>query len=206
MTAQTALLTRQFRLAVIAALSGPEFLGVSIQSPGDISTPLSKLPAILIRAVNESKDSLDVARPEFNASPIVELDVRISASTSEAAQDALEAILFNVQQSLFTNQALTAMGQAVFASRSDDYSAEGATHLGVSKLVVTFKAFEYFEPDTALIAVPLTSMGIHVDSLGTFDPAGTYSNPAFPASVTAAPRTSGPDGRDEGALDITLPQ
>ncbi|MDB5822175.1 MAG: hypothetical protein JWR21_879 [Herminiimonas sp.] len=206
MTAQTALLTRQFRLAVIASLSGPEFLGVNIYSPGDWSTPSTKLPAILVRATSEGKDSVNVGRSEFNTGQIVELDLRVSEPTGEDAQDALEAILFNVQQSIFTNQALAAMGQILSVQRADDYTAEGAGHIGASKMAVTFKAFEYFDSDTDEIAVPLTSMGIHVDSLGTFDAAGTYANPPFPASVTAAPRTSGPDGRDEGTLEITLPQ
>ena len=35
---------------------------------------------------------------------------------------------------------------------------------------------------------------------------GTYTGSPFPGSVTAAPRTTGPDGRDEGALQIDLPQ
>lgn len=57
-----------------------------------------------------------------------------------------------------------------------------------------------------IVAVPLDSIGLHVDTAQPFDPNGTYANPPFPASVHPAPRTSGPDGRDEGALNINLPQ
>lgn len=55
---------------------------------------------------------------------------------------------------------------------------------------------------------PITSVGIHADLGAPFDPNGTYtpSTDAPPYTPAPAPRTSGPDGRDEGALDITLPQ
>ena len=47
---------------------------------------------------------------------------------------------------------------------------------------------------------------IHLDTTTPFDASGTYPNPPFPDAVQPAPRTSGPDGRAEGGLDIQLPQ
>jgi hypothetical protein len=53
---------------------------------------------------------------------------------------------------------------------------------------------------------PLQTVDINVDTAAPFDPNGTYANPPFPSAVNPAPRTSGPDGRNEGALTISLPQ
>lgn len=63
-------------------------------------------------------------------------------------------------------------------------------------------------PVQAPATVPLDSIGIHLDLAAPFDPSGTYiPNADAPAyTPTTAPRTIGPDGRDEAALDITLPQ
>ena len=50
----------------------------------------------------------------------------------------------------------------------------------------------------------LAGLGIHVDLVSQFDAAGTYVGSLFPSSVAPAPRQSGPDGRDEGALNFNL--
>lgn len=45
--------------------------------------------------------------------------------------------------------------------------------------------------------VPLYEETVTADLTNVFDPLGTYSSPAFPSSVRAAPRVEGPDGRPE---------
>jgi hypothetical protein len=52
---------------------------------------------------------------------------------------------------------------------------------------------------------PLTTLDIHVDTVQPVDRFGTYPAPTAPPYTPApAPRTEGPDGRDEGALTIPL--
>lgn len=201
---------RQVRLAVLAALSGAS-LGATIQCPGDWETPPSKLPAILMRVSGDRKESIMRGPPEFTTTVTVEIEARVEAATAEAAQDALEALCYAIECAIFTNYALTSIIQQVASIDSViDITADGRRQLGGAMMTFAFELVEVFDPvlqsPVQPVAVPLTEVQLHNDMLGTFDPAGTYANPPFPASVTPAPRTTGPDGRDEGALDINLPQ
>ncbi|MDB5853289.1 MAG: hypothetical protein JWR22_1330 [Herminiimonas sp.] len=203
----TMLASRQVRLAVLAALTGSVFEGVDIRSPGAWTTPGSKLPAILLRSPRTRKMSINMGQPEFTSTVTIELEGRVSGSTEEATQDSLDALVYCIEQALLTNHDLIAMTQQVSSIDTVmDVSAEGDIYLGGMKMSMDFELCEMFDPFVNVQLTPFTSMGVHVDSIGTFDATGTYPNPAFPASVTAAPRTSGPDGRDEGTLEFTLPQ
>lgn len=71
-------------------------------------------------------------------------------------------------------------------------------------LDITVTEADGWSPDS----VALTSIGIHVDAENVYSPTGTFtpSPDAPPHTPTTSPRTSGPDGRDEAALDFELPQ
>ena len=58
--------------------------------------------------------------------------------------------------------------------------------------------FELYEPNAP---IDLQTITLNVDLQNIFDATGTYSNPPFPAAVVPAPRTTGPDGRDEGYVE-----
>ncbi|NNM64058.1 MAG: hypothetical protein HKL99_05520 [Burkholderiales bacterium] len=209
---------RQVRLAAVAALQA--IPGLFVQSPGDWNTPPSNLPAALLRVSAERKDSVVQQMPEFTTSVTLDIDLRVQAATAEAAQDALEALGYQVEQALFTNYSLVGMLQQISGVDVDvEISSEGREHLGGARLRVNCELFEAFDPSAVAPAltpwpvvppatVPLTSTGIHLDMDAPFDPSGTYtpSVDAPPYTPTPAPRTTGPDGRDEAALDITLPQ
>ncbi len=221
-TPQAMLVRRQVRLAAVAALG--RIAGLTVQSPGDWNTPPAKLPAALVRAASERKDGWAKSQPDFTTTVTLEVDLRVQGVTAEAAQDALEALGYQVEETLFTDYSLNAM-LAQFSGVDVDVeiSAEGGAHFGGARMRIACETAETFGvgdpvvdgtqvpgpwPVTVPAPVPLTSAGVHLDMLSPYDATGTYtpSADAPPYTPTPAPRTIGPDGRDEAALDINLPQ
>jgi hypothetical protein len=201
------LASRQIRLAAIAALDPAAFPGVTVESPGDWNTPPESLPAILLRCADDNKESITKGQPEFTTTVAIEISVRVAANTAADAQDAIEALVYSIETALLTNYDLIKIiNQVASVSRKMQISAEGRVHFGSASMRFDFEVPEMFEPTDFNVPPALTSFGLHFDAGAPFDSTGTYANPAFPDSVLPAPRTSGPDGRDEGALDITLPQ
>ena len=205
MANQTMLARRQIRLAALAALTGASFTGVTIESPGDWSTPPEALPAILLRATDDRKESITKGQPEFTTTVSIEIDARVGATDPSAAQDAIEAICYSIEMALMTNYALISIvNQVASVDTKMEISSDGKIHFGGARMTVNFEVPEMFDPFETTPPPALTSFGLHFDAGAPFDATGTYSNLLFPG--LPAPRTSGPDGRDEGALDITLPQ
>jgi len=219
---QPMLARRQLRLAVVAALQGIQSMAgiVTIDSPGDWSTPPEKMPAILIRAGRERKESIGKTIPEFNTNAVVEIEARLEEATAAAAQDAIEALGYAIENAVLKDYNIVSMVQQFTSVDTDtEISAEGRRQIGAFKMAISCEMFEAFDPEeTDPLATTwpapfsatsaLTSIGLHADMVNVFDQSGTYtpSADAPPYTPTPAPRTSGPDGRDEGALDITLPQ
>lgn len=202
---------RQIRLAVLAALNIPQFQGISIESPGDWNTPPEALPAILLRGGDERKDSIVKGAPEFTTSIAIVIEARVGAVDEVSAQDGIEALCYCIEMAILTNHELIRIVNHVpTVLTSTLISSDGQIHFGSVEMTFTFEVpemFDTFGPFNALPAgqlVPLTSFGIHIDAKTPYDPSGTYVDAVFPA--VPAPRASGPDGRDEGALDISLPQ
>ena len=209
---------RQLRLAVVAALQA--IPGLNVQSPGDWNTPPSQLPAAIVRVSNDRKDASGSQFPLFSTAISVDILLRVQAITQAAAQDALELLGYQVEKALFTNYAVVGMLSKISSVDTDqEFTAESAAQFGRASIRVVGECTESFDPTEAepapstwpvvpSPAVPLESVGVHADLVNVFDPTGTYtpSPDAPPYTPTPEPRTSGPDGRDEGALDITLPQ
>jgi hypothetical protein len=216
---QPMLARRQLRLAAVGALAPLQTSAViaTLDSPGDWSTPPEKLPAVLLRTGRGRRDSINKGMVEFNSAVILEIEGRIEAASATAAQDAIEALGYMVENALFTDYNVIGMVQQV-ASVDEEYeiTSEGKRHLGGFKMAITFEMVEMFDPmatpPTATTwpavvpaTVQMTSAGIHFDLMGTFDANGTYVAPtAPPYTPVPAPRTTGPDGRDEAALNLTL--
>jgi hypothetical protein len=202
---------RQIRLSALAAIVGANIQNVgapvTIESPGDWTTPPEVLPAILLRAPGDRKESKHRGQPQFDTTVTIEIEARVQALTAMDAQDAIEDLCLSIEQALLTNYDLISITQQVAAVETKtEITSEGREHFGGAMMHFVFECFESFDPFEAIEPPALNNMKLHIDLVGTFDPTGTYPDPPFPDSVTPAPRTSGPDGRDEGALDINLPQ
>lgn len=217
---QPMLARRQLRLAALAAINGIKTAAgiVTVDSPGDWSTPPEAMPAVLLRNSRDRKDSVNKGMPEFTTTITLEIEARVEAVDSSTAQDNIEALVYNIENALFTDYNVISMIQQIASVDSEiEITADGRRHLGGVKMSIVFEMFEAFDPAAPLpvlsqwpVVQPattgLTDVEINVDLIQPFDANGTYANPPFPASVLPAPRTSGPDGRNEGGLSITLPQ
>ena len=215
---------RQMRLAVVAALrqAGLQLNGqsVSIDSPGDWSFSDTVLPAIAVRTGQENKQIAGaMGYPGFNTTVQVQVKAVVQATTAEAAQDQIEALWYAVEQVILTNHAIRGAAQRIVqADAALEVIADGQQHLAGIAGTFHLECFESWTPfsdapDPAATAawppanpvpVQIGEVGIHVDLVNVADPTATYQNPPFPQAVTPAPRTVGPDGRDEGYLQINL--
>ena len=201
----TMLARRQLRLAALAALTGDQFAGITIESPGDWSTPPDAMPAILLRAADERKESIAKGPPQFTSTIGIEIEARVSGKTAAAAQDSIEALCYTIEMALLTNYDLMRLvSQVASVDSRTEVTSEGRIHFGGARMLFSYEVPEMFDTFITGQPVPLASFGLHFDAGAPFDATGVYENPLFPGNT--APRTAGPDGRDEGALDITLPQ
>ncbi len=219
---QPMLARRQLRLAALDALNAVKTSAqiAVIDSPGDWNTPPEKLPAILLRNGREQKVSITKGMPEFTTTVTLEIEARVDADTAAVAQDCIEALGYLIENTLLCDYSVISMVNQVASVESEtEITSDGRRHFGAMKMAVSFEMPEMFDPTEAPVAasawpqvvhaaVPLTSIGLHADMLGTFSPTGTFTPSAdAPAyAATPSPRTAGPDGRDEVALDIQLPQ
>lgn len=192
------------RKLVVAALQAAA-AAPSIQSPGDWSVPPAKLPAILVRCGDDQKTSTGPnGETQFNTDFVIEIRGIVSASTAEAAQDALEDLGATIEDVILRNIGIREAAQdfPVIATATE-IKADGRVHFGAVSIAMHFQIYEAFDPD---VTTSLQEVSLTADLANVFDPSGTYPNPPFPDAIEPAPRTSGPDGRAEGGFDIELPQ
>jgi hypothetical protein len=210
---------RQVRLAALAALTRAALavrgVPVELRSPGDWSLPAANLPAIVLRTGAETKTSFNRGVPEFTTVCALEVKAVVEAPTAAQAQDDIEALWYGIENALLYDFSLVGMTQQFATVETAlDIRAEGARHLAGIAASFACEFAETFDPTdpppsaepwplNPPAPAPLERIGIHADTIQPADPTGTYPDPPFPAVVTPAPRTHGPDGRDEGALVIT---
>jgi hypothetical protein len=208
---------RQLRLAVLGALRS-SISGTTIVSPGDWPTPIEKLPALLVNAPNENKQSINKGMPEFTTTVSVVIQGQVTAANADQAQDAIEDLAYRVENAVLMGYWTTRMVQQFSSIQTEvECTADGGRQLAGFRMTLAAEMFEAFDPTREIspetpwppadpTIAPFTEARIHLDTASPFDSTGTYPDPPFPAAVQPAPRDSGPDGRDEGGLDIQLPQ
>lgn len=137
----------KMRQLVVAALEQAR-VPATIKSPADWSTVPAKLPAILVRAAGDRKESIGRnGPPQFTTTAFVELKLLVRATTAEDVQAQLAALGDAVEQAIFGNFAL---GQAIqqFASAEavTEVTAEEKQHLGGTGIRLAIETYEEFEP------------------------------------------------------------
>lgn len=221
------LFRRQMRIAVVSALKKADLWvddePVSINSPGNWSLQHLKddcgLPAILVRTGTEGKAStIRAGLPQFNSSVSIEVMCALNSTTAEKAQDEIEQLWFQIENILLTDYSIICSVQNVSSVDSKlDIDSSGNDHVAAISAAFVYEGFEVYdsqapdsqqpEPEFPVQPQPtvdLDQAGIHFDLVNVFDQTGTYPNSPFPNSVTSAPRTQGPDGRDEGYIQLDL--
>lgn len=208
---------RQLRLAVVGELRA-RIEGATLASPGDWPTSQERLPALLVNVPTETKVSINRGMSEFTTTVSIVVQGQLAAGSAEAAQDDIEDLAYRVENAILQGYWIVRMVQQFSSVQTDvQCTAEGGRQLAGFRMTIAAEVFEDFDPtqdpspespwppaDPSI--VPFKEARIHVDTVQPFDAAGTYPNAPFPSAVSPAPRVSGPDGRDEGLLDIQLPQ
>lgn len=202
---------RQLRQAAQAALQAAK-ISASLDAPGDWVSQPQNLPGVLLRATRGNREPWTAGPASFTSTVVLELESRAVGNSGPAAQDAIDALDFAIEQALFTNMGFVELTQRIYVDTETEITAEGRNHFGATKWAIRCEFVETFDPiydaPAALqpVAPPLAGIDVQVDLVGTFDPNGTYPPGTFANQVMPAPRTAGPDGRDEGGLTINLPQ
>lgn len=224
------LFRRQMRLAVVQALNAAGLMvdnvPVDINSPGNWALQQDEdgtLPAIMVRTSTETKAStVKAGLPQFNTGVDIQVKAVLSATTAEKAQDDMEMLWYQVENLLLTDYTLIRFVQCAEAVDSAfECDSSGRVHIASMAAVFRYVGFEVYDGQALEMqpdypqdidlpdldnqpTVPLHEAGIHFDMVNVADLSGTYPNPAFPESVKPAPRTQGPDGRDEGFIKVNL--
>ncbi|MEQ1320914.1 hypothetical protein [Acinetobacter guillouiae] len=219
------LFRRQMRLAVVVALQKAKlWLGddpVSIDSPGNWNvqqTPNDGIfPCIFVRTSTEGKASIMKAGiPEFDTAITIEVMCVATSTTAEKAQDDIEELWYRVENLLLTDYSIICSVQNVQSINSKlEIVSSGNEHIAAMSAAFVYEGFEVFDsqaseppktefPVKTSPTVPLDNVHLHMDLVNVVDQTGEYSNSKFPDAVVPAPRTHGPDGRDEASSDIQL--
>jgi hypothetical protein len=193
----------------ITALKGATAAGSNVFSPRDWPTWDGTYPVVLVSAPDEVGESLGRNAPQFTVTTTVRIEARMQTTPmdSDAAASTLmaglQAMRDEVKRAVINSYDLTKITQQYpfFRSRITT-DPSGDQHLGQMVMELGMEFYQGPEDFFPITPVAIDEIGIHVDSINVFDPSGTYPNPPFPQAVTPAPRTQGPDGRDEGYLVI----
>ena len=212
MTNPPVIARRQLRLAAVEALSLLEASNAVslLDSPGVWPSQPENMPAVLVRATRTGKEAISRSTTNFTGTVTIEIEARVRGSTAEAAQDAIELLDAQVEQALLTNTAFVAMAQQISIEAETEVTAEGTTYIASTRMQLRCEVAETFDPiddaPEALqpVAPPLEGVDLHADLRNIYDPTGTYGESLFADAIQPAPRQSGPDGRDEGAVQFNF--
>lgn len=202
------------RAAAVTALTGTTNAGANVFSPLDRPTWAGDYPVIFLTTPEEQKESLGrQGAPQFTVTATLQVIARISknqaqkdAGAAQAMVD-LETLQRQIEVALINNPTLMSLLQQFAWVRTvKDVNGDSESNLGELKMEFGLEFYQGPEDFYPIPTNPLEEITIDGDLANVFDPSGTYTDPAFPASVEPAPRTAGPDGRMEVGADITLPQ
>lgn len=220
--------TAELRQLAVAALKGATLAGDRVYPARTWPTTKGSYPLIYLHTPLEEKEGLGRnGAPQYNVTATLRIAVRVEVQElprnggAEVATAELEAFQRQIERILINNPAIMERVQQFPFIRAEIYlDDEGESNFADLILDIGIEFYqgpEYFypiddQPDpgegfdaAAEIAAispvnPLLDLRINNDLVDVADPTGTYADPPFPEAVTPAPRTSGPDGRNESGL------
>jgi hypothetical protein len=197
---------------VVAALIDTTDAAKKVYSPRDWPTFDESYPVLFVNDTEEAGDSLGRNAPQFTVTTTVAVEARVQIEPGDGdagaglAYDQLAVMREQCKRALINYTPLVCkLQQFSFFRARITTDPTGDQHLG--RLVFEV-GLEFYQGPEDFYPYPVTTLDelhLHVDAVNVFDPGGTYTNPPFPDAVKPAPRTSGPDGRDEGYIVIKPP-
>lgn len=202
------------RTLAVQALTGTTDAGTNVFSILDWPTWSGSYPVIYLQTPVEDKVGLGPqGAPQFTVTATLRISVRVQTPAdamgagAAAALAKLEAFQSQVERALINYTPLMVLLQQIpFVRIEKKVDGEGQQNLGEMVIQVGMEFYQGPEDFYQPPLVELDRITVDVDLVDRYDATGTYANPLFPSAVTPAPRTTGPDGRPEGGIDINLPQ
>lgn len=201
----TVLHSEVLRGLVVTALRNANTLAADrVFAPRDWPVNSKDMPCLLVADEREESRSRGaVGFPAFHTTAIITVDGRVEGLDEVAVKADLATLRSQIKTAVLTSYEIVRQVEQIAAVRSQvAVSAETKKHVGELRMEFAFSYPEDFEP---VVTDELQGVDVHVDMITPFDASGTYPDPPFPDAVQPAPRTSGPDGRDEGRLTFDFP-
>ncbi len=192
-------------LVRVALVKAGTDAGRRVFVPRDWPTQGAEYPCILVQTPREVKVSKWKGQPEFDTTVTVSVTGRVQGGTPEQAEGFADQLGNQIEQAVLTDfDLIRSIEQFTTVITDIRVSNDGEYHIGEVQVALDLQVFQVFEPtDNPANTASLNNLRLHLDAINPYDATGSYSS-EFPASVTTAPRTSGPDGRDEGGLNLDL--
>jgi hypothetical protein len=146
MSART--LLRMQIAAIVQQINALGSFGWNVQSPADWNTQEGNLPAVIINSPSDHRQAWSRGESCFTTT----VDIRIEArahlkDTAAAAQTAIDAMMYAIENAVFTDYALVrAIQQFVSTSTQTRVNAEGNGHLGSATFDLSIELPEVFDP------------------------------------------------------------
>lgn len=187
--------------AVRALIAAGTDAGDRVYSPRDWPTTANQYPVILVKMPREQKNSGGRSTPQFNTTAFLSISTRVTGKNEGEVEEKLDRLCEQIENAILTSYDIVSqIQQFTHVDTQINITAEAGKHFGEAAIEIGLEFFEAFDPITQSphqpYAEPLEAVDIHADTIHPFDPSGAY-DPAYPA-----PRTSGPDGRDEGRVHV----
>ncbi|SMF48254.1 hypothetical protein SAMN02982917_2359 [Azospirillum oryzae] len=201
----TVLHSEVLRGLVVTALRNANTLAADrVFAPRDWPVNSKDMPCLLVADEREESRSRGaVGFPALHTTAIITVDGRVEGVDEVAVKADLATLRSQIKTAVLTSYEIVRQVEQIAAVRSQvAVSAETKKHVGELRMEFAFSYPEDFEP---VVTDELQGVDVHVDMIAPFDATGTYPDPPFPDAVQPAPRTSGPDGRDEGRLTFDFP-
>lgn len=201
--------TAELRDMVVNCLKGSTDAGAMVYSPRSWPTQDNHYPYLMVQVPEESMDSLGRNVPQFNTVATIRVMARVQQmgesddQAAAKAEAALETLKGQILTAVINSSPLTqSIQQFLSVHTAMKIDSSGGTTVGA--IAVSFQLEFYQGPEDfyPVVADPLDDIDIRADLTNVVDQTGTYPDPDFPTSVTPAPRTVGPDGRNEGHIVV----
>lgn len=187
-----------------------------VYMPMDWPTQDADAPILKIQFLEEDKESKGNAGIQFDTAATIEVIGEVSRDATVGDSSKTDAGLVLTALGLFAREVeLVVIGDPVLfggaqvgliqqlRSVKTRYAntAAGAKHRGAFSMTFEFVFYQGTEDFRQPPTTDIERFHIYADLINVADPSGTYT-PPMTYVPTPAPRTSGPDGRVEGEVDV----
>jgi hypothetical protein len=200
-----------------AALTGHTDAGAAVFVPRSWPTAPSDMPMLGITPGPELKTGEGRSgAPAFTTAAVIRVMGRLTAKAE--AGDAGAAALLGAMMVLQRQIERAVINEPNLRRVIQQFKSVKVTRQIETKetivgdLAMDFEV-EFYQPAEDFFPIDgdaIETLAVYADLINVFSPSSDFTGQPdatpFVADASPAPRTSGPDGRAEGAVDITLPQ